>query len=72
MPLTRKEAEDQIPLLLERLALMAIDTVIQLDKFSVDSLEVESRIMSMQGYMSKLWKLFMIVCKSRKKVEKII
>jgi len=70
MPYTVQFAEKRIPLVLKRIALMAIDTIIVLDVAPLRSQDVEDRLMALQGYMAHLWKCYIAVCKApKKKVE---
>lgn len=61
---TKEEAESRIPGVLRNLTLLAIDCMIQLDHYPVNSRAVESRILSVQGYANHLVKLFLHICKA--------
>lgn len=66
---TPEEAKARIPLMLKRAALEAIDCAIQLDHYPVNSREVESRVMALQGYVGHLLKLCFVVWREPKKKE---
>lgn len=53
---TPKEAEEMIPSIVTRIAQLAVDCAIQLDKYPITSYAVESRIMAIQGYANLLVK----------------
>jgi len=54
---TAEEAELMIPDVIKRIAELAVDCTIQLDKYPFRSYAVESRIMGLQGYANFLVKL---------------
>ena len=66
---TPEEAEARIPTVLKRIALGAIDCAVQLDKHPVNSREVESRVLAVQGYVGHLIKLCFVVWREPKKAE---
>lgn len=66
---TPEEAEARIPTVLKRIALGAIDCAIQLDEYPVNSREVESRVLAVQGYVGHLIKLCFVVWRAPKKAE---
>jgi len=66
---TPEEAEARIPIVLKRIALGAIDCAMQLDKYPVNSREVESRVLAVQGYVGHLIKLCFIVWREPKKAK---
>jgi len=55
--ITVEEAELEIPFVVKRIAQLAVDCAIQLDKYQICSYAVESRIMGIQGYANYLVKL---------------
>lgn len=67
---TADEAKRRIPLVLKRVALTAIDATMILDTHRVCSRRFEVDLMALQGYISHLWKLVMIVAKEPKKQQK--
>lgn len=64
---TPKEAKARIPIVLKRIALQAIDCAIALDTYPINSREVESRVMALQGYLGHLVKLCFTVWREPKK-----
>jgi len=51
---------------LKSITLASIDAVMVLDKIPMDSREFEMRIMTLQGYVNHLWKLYLVVLKTPK------
>lgn len=66
---TPEEAEARIPTMFKRIALEAIDCAMQLDKYPVNSREVESRVLALQGYVGHMIKLCFVVWRAPKKTE---
>ena len=65
-----EEAKRQIPKILRHVALTAIDATIMLDFLETRSRGLEVRVMSLQGYISYLMKLFRVVWKTPKEEDK--
>ena len=60
---TPAEARARIPVLLQRIALTAVDIGVQLDKYPIDSQEIESRVVAMSGLVGLLNRLCHVVWK---------
>ena len=66
---TPEEAKDRIPEVLRSTALEVIDCMIQLDTCPVNSREVESHILAIQGYVGHLVKLCYVIWRAPKKAK---
>lgn len=62
-----EEAEARIPGVLKSTALEIIDCMLKLDKYPVNSREVESRILAIQGHVGHLVKLCFVIWRAPKK-----
>jgi len=60
---TPQEAEGRIPIVAKRVALEAVDLVIALDKYPVDTMEVERRVWSLSGQAGYLARLCHVIWK---------
>lgn len=58
---SRDEAEGRIPLVAKRVALQAVDLVIALEKYRINSQEIESRVWSLSGLTGYMNRLFHVV-----------
>ena len=67
---TADEAELMIPTVVKRMAELAVDTVIQLEKYPIGSYAVDSRIMGLQGYANFLVKLAKTIWRTPKEKRK--
>lgn len=54
----------EIPILLQRMALLEIDTVMKLDSYPMHSRMIEKNILALHGYHAQLMKLCYIVWKA--------
>jgi hypothetical protein len=61
---TPEEAEARIPVMLQRIALTAVDIGVQLDSYPIDSQEVETRMLALSGMVGLLNRLCHVVWKS--------
>lgn len=61
-----EEAELMIPGVVKRIAELAVDCTIQLDKYTIGTYAVDSRIMAIQGYANFLVKLAKTIWKTPK------
>jgi len=60
---TPEQAQARIPVVVKRLALAAVDLGISLDKYPVDSPEIESRVTALSGLAGHLYRLCYVVWK---------
>lgn len=58
---TPKEAEGRIPIVAKRMALEAVDLVIALERYPINSHEVERRMWSLNGQVGFLSRLLHII-----------
>lgn len=61
---TPEEARARIPVMLQRIALTAVDIGVQLDSYPIDSQEIESRTLALSGMVGLLNRLCHVVWKS--------
>jgi len=68
---TAEEAEPMIPNIVKRIAELAVDCTICLDKYPINSYAVESKIMGIQGYANYLVKCAKAVWKNPPKPKRV-